>query len=200
MNYLQIAALLYVLIYYGILLGFRSYLLYKNTGINPIKNKSKHGLAGFIENVFGVCFVLISVIAFNFAFLEKNYVFYLIPIDYLELTWLNNLGIVLSFSGLAIAFIAQLQMGNSWRLGLNESEKTPLIRKGLYHYSRNPVYVGILLSNFGFFLMMPNALSFCFLAVSYLAIEVKIRLEEQYLIAQHGAEFSNYLKQVRRWI
>lgn len=60
MPHIKIALLVYVFIYYGFLLALRSWLLYKNTGINPIKNLSKKGMAGFIENVFLVCFILVS--------------------------------------------------------------------------------------------------------------------------------------------
>ena len=95
---------------------------------------------------------------------------------------------------------AQFQMGNSWRLGLNKEEKTKLVREGSFKYSRNPIYLGILISYIGFFLMMPNTLSFAFLVASYIGLEIKIRLEEQYLLKIHPAEYLNYKSSVRRWI
>ena len=196
---IQIAALVYLILYYGLLVLFRSYLLYKRTGIHPVRNMEKKGLHGFIERVFGVCFVLVSVIILNFVFIEDHYQWF-IPIPYLEQIWIGQLGMILGFAGLTIGFIAQLQMGDSWRLGLNQKEQPPLITKGLYQYSRNPVYLGILISYIGFFLMMPNALSFCFLVVSYVAMEIKIDLEEQYLETKHLQSFRSYKRQVRRWI
>ncbi|MCB0631572.1 MAG: hypothetical protein KDD15_17625 [Lewinella sp.] len=41
MDLLKIAALAFVLFYYGILMGYRSYLLYRRTGIHPIRNLNK---------------------------------------------------------------------------------------------------------------------------------------------------------------
>ena len=131
--------------------------------------------------------------------MEQNYL-WLIPIYYLEKIIIGYLGIALSAIGLAIVIIAQLQMGDSWRLGLNKSEKTVLIQRGFFRFSRNPIYLGILISNIGFFLMMPNALSFAFLVTSYIALEIKIRLEEQYLTQTHPIEYANYKSGVRRWI
>lgn len=201
MNPIKIAALVYLIFYYGMLVGYRSFLLYRRTGINPIKKITREGVTGFVENVFGVCFVLISVIVLNYVFIEKNYEFYLVPIPYLEQEILGFIGIPIALIGLLFAFIAQLQMGDSWRLGVNEKlEKTELITKGLYQYSRNPVYFGLLISYIGFFLMMPNALSFCFLVLSYFALEIKIRLEEDHLEKNHAAVFFAYKKKVRRWI
>lgn len=198
MEFIKLAAFLYLIIYYGVLLILRSYILYKNTGINPVKNMDKNGIEGFIENVMTVCFILISVIVLNFVFLESNYQ-WLIPIYYLENMFFGYLGITISFIGLIIGIIAQLQMGNSWRLGLDRNSKTELVKKGLFKYSRNPIYLGILISNIGFFMMMPNALSFAFLVVSYVGLEVKIRLEETYLQKVHPIEYLNYQSSVRRW-
>ena len=200
MDYLQIAAFCYLMIYYGVLLGLRVYLLHKKTGINPIKIMERKGLAGFIERVFMICFILVSLIVLNFVFTEPNYIRYLIPIPYLETTFIVNLGIVLGLSGLILAMIPQSQMGDSWRLGINAGQKTKLITQGLYKYSRNPVYLGLLISYFGFVAMMPNALSIVFLVLSYFALEVKIKLEENHLESVHLDVFKNYKRSVRRWI
>ncbi|HMQ88474.1 MAG TPA: methyltransferase [Flavilitoribacter sp.] len=67
-------------------------------------------------------------------------------------------------------------------------------------FSRNPVYAALMLSYLGFFLMLPNALSLCFLTLSYFSLAVKIRLEEDYLDGIHGAAFRDYRARVRRWI
>lgn len=200
MNYLQIAALGYVFFYYGFLLVFRAFLLYKKTGVNPVKVVNKEGIIGFIEQVFLVCFILVSVIAFNFAFLPENYVFYLVPIPYLEIPLIANIGIVLSFFGLIMSFIAQLQMGNSWRLGISSTEKTDLVTKGFYQYSRNPIYLGLFISYLGFFLLMPNSWSLCFFVMSYIAIEVKISHEEEHMEKLHSKAFLAYKQKVRKWI
>jgi len=199
MTVFQIAALIYLLYYSGILLGFRGYLLYTRTGVNPIQSRKKTGVEGFIENVFKVCLVLMVATVLNYVFIEGNYK-YLIPIKYLESNLIAYLGIFLGMFGLSFGFIAQLQMGDSWRLSLNENEKTDLVHQGLFAYSRNPIYLGYLISIIGFFMMMPNAISLCILSLSYVAIQVKIRLEEKYLIRINGIEYENYLARVRRWI
>lgn len=196
---IKIAAFVYLIIYYGVIVIFRSYLLYKNTGINPIKNMEREGIEGFIERIFGVCFVAIPVIVLNFVFIENNYQ-WLIPIYYLESTWTAYIGIFTASVGLMIAMIAQLQMGNSWRLGLDRQTKTDLVTAGLFKYSRNPIYLGILIAHIGFFMMMPNALSFGLTIVTYVALEVKIRCEEELMEERHGAFYKNYRSRIRRWI
>ena len=125
---------------------------------------------------------------------------YLIPIPYLVSAGIANPGIGLGFGGLSLAILAQLQMGDSWRLGINSNEKTNLITNGLFRYSRNPVYLGLMISYFGFFFFFLNVLSLCFLVLSYVALEVKIRLEENYLESVHIDTFNAYKRRVRRWI
>jgi len=198
MTIFQITALAYLIIYSGILIGLRGFLLYKRTGINPIKSRKKTGIEGYVENVLKFCFILIVVVILNFVFIENNYSL-LIPITYLETSLIAYTGMALSMIGLVFGFVSQLQMGDSWRLGLNENETTQLIDHGIYKFSRNPIYLGYLISNIGFFMLMPNAISLSILALSYVSIAIKIRLEENHLIKKNGLEYERYLKRVRRW-
>jgi hypothetical protein len=46
MTTLQLAALGYVIFYYGFLIGVRAYLLYRKTGVNAFLNKAHTGIAG----------------------------------------------------------------------------------------------------------------------------------------------------------
>ena len=195
----KIAALAYIFIYNGLLIIGRSYLLYKKTGINPFRKMGKDDAAGFNEKVliFGAC--LIPVIAIAFSFFENIYQ-YFVPIYFLENESFKIAGCVFAFGGLAVAFITQLQMGNSWRTGIDKNIKTELVTNGLFKYSRNPIYLALLISLLGFFLIAPNALSLCCLVLAYPSIEIKIRFEEEHLLKVHPEAFKKYLKKVRRWV
>ena len=197
-NY-KIAILIYIFIYNGLLIIGRSYLLYKKTGINPFKKMGKDDAAGVNEKVLIFGASLLPVIAIAFSFFENIYQ-YFVPINYLIYELPRNIGCVLAFGGLAVAFIAQLQMGNSWRTGIDKNIKTALVTTGLFRYSRNPIYLALLISLLGFFLMAPNALSLCCLVLAYPSIEIKIRFEEEHLAEEHPVAFNNYQEKVRRWV
>jgi protein-S-isoprenylcysteine O-methyltransferase Ste14 len=199
MTFLQIAALAYWLLYYGLLLVYRAYALYKKTGVNAINNMDREGLAGFVEMVFKVCFIAIPVLVLNYVFIPDNYV-YFAPIDYLTTDWLNIAGAVIGIGGILFAFVAQLQMGDAWRLGIDRESTTEVVEHGLYRYSRNPIYLGVLVATLGFFLLVPSAASFGLLVANYLGLEVKIRLEEQFLIAERGKAYLRYRQLARRWL
>ncbi len=199
MTILQLAALFYLVSYFGGIIGVRSWMLYRRTGINPLKAREKSGISGIVNRTSGFCMLLMAVVAINYVFLAANYPL-LVPIPWLLHDWIALAGVTAAFLGLGITAVAQWQMGNSWRLALDEDEKTPLVTGGLYRFSRNPVYAALILSYLGFFLMLPNAVSLCFLVLSYFSLAVKIRLEEGYLDGIHGAAFRDYRARVRRWI
>ncbi|MBT8253842.1 MAG: isoprenylcysteine carboxylmethyltransferase family protein [Bacteroidia bacterium] len=173
--------------------------MFRKTGINPFNSIAKSNLNGFNEKVLIFCSLLISVIILNYVFLPNNYL-YLIPINYFENELWQYIGMGLSAVGFFIATIAQVQMQNSWRIGVGESDNVELIKHGLFKYSRNPIYLGLMLAFIGLFFMTPNAVTLCFLLLMYSSLEIKIRIEENHLLNQIGEKYQSYQSKVRRWI
>jgi len=199
MTIYQIAVLLYLIFYYGLLLGLRSYILYKRIGKNALKYENT-GPAAYNEWVIGFCAILVSIIGLNYVFLPANYEYYLVPLTYLETDLLKNIGVILSFVGLLLGFIAQLQMKDSWRIGIHADDETELVTHGFFRYSRNPIYMFLGISYIGFFLLLPNALSLAFVLLTYTSIGMKIRFEEEFMEQKFPVAFKAYRKKVRRWI
>ena len=91
-------------------------------------------------------------------------------------------------------------MSKSWRIGIDEKHKTELITKGIFSISRNPIFLGMILTVFGLFLIIPNAITFFLALATYFIIQIQIRLEEEFLEKQHGEIYKNYKKTVKRLI
>jgi protein-S-isoprenylcysteine O-methyltransferase Ste14 len=91
-------------------------------------------------------------------------------------------------------------MKNSWRIGIDTETKTELVTSGLFSLSRNPIFFGMILSLIGLFLTTPNAFTGLFLILGYILIQIQIRLEEEFLIKQHGQHYETYKQKVRRLI
>lgn len=134
-----------------------------------------------------------------YSFFPEHYK-YIMPFWYLE----NDTVMMVSAIVVALSFlwvlIAQLQMAKSWRIGINYEEKTELVSSGLFNYSRNPVFFGILISYIGTFLIIPNAVSFSAMLITIIVINVQVRMEEEFLEKTHGQDYLDYKKNVRRWI
>jgi protein-S-isoprenylcysteine O-methyltransferase Ste14 len=90
-------------------------------------------------------------------------------------------------------------MRNSFRIGIEHGSQTDLVSGGLFRFSRNPIYVGMLGSILGLFMVTPNAFTWVLLFIAYVLIQVQVRLEEEYLLKMHGQDFLAYKQKVRRF-
>ena len=109
--------------------------------------------------------------------------------------------VVLSIVGIIITTVSQLNMGKQWRIGVDETEKTELVTQGIYAYSRNPIYTGVMLFGVGLLLLVPNIFMLVFMLLGYISIELHVRyVEEPYLQSLHGETFTAYKKRVGRYL
>jgi protein-S-isoprenylcysteine O-methyltransferase Ste14 len=76
-----------------------------------------------------------------------------------------------------------------------------LVRSGVYTISRNPMYLGLLICLFAIAVYLGYTLNLLILPVfvTYMN-EFQIKPEEDVMEQKFGVEFSEYKKQVRRWI
>jgi protein-S-isoprenylcysteine O-methyltransferase Ste14 len=110
-------------------------------------------------------------------------------------------GIALFATGLAGTFYSQLAMGASWRVGVDESERTELVTGGPFRLVRNPIYAAMLPALLGLALLTPNALALAGFALVLLALELQVRVvEEPYLLRTHGHEYRRYAERVGRFV
>ena len=188
----------FMVLYFGLVLGVRTLILYWRTGINPFQKfgrRSDHSLA---ERMIPIAVCLLLIIAGNYFFLPSN-IKYLLPFYFLDHILLKHLGLAFCVIGLLCTFIAQLQMKDSWRIGLDQDNEIELVDQGLFSYSRNPIYVALMMAYFGVFLIVPGAFSLVFVLLKGIAINRKVKDEERFLENKLGAEFLDYKNRVRRW-
>jgi protein-S-isoprenylcysteine O-methyltransferase Ste14 len=111
---------------------------------------------------------------------------------------------VVSFSlGALLQFVSQASLGKNLKFGIpgrEEARASTLRTKGIYRFSRNPMYVG-------FFLMMAGALLYTsnpFVgALSLFAMVVHhviVLREERFLAGRFGLEWKQYVSSVRRYV
>lgn len=76
-----------------------------------------------------------------------------------------------------------------------------LVAKGLYRYSRNPMYVGAMLLLLGETVFWQSLVLALYAAVVFIAFNLFIILhEEPRLKRDFGTEYELYLQKVRRWL
>ena len=165
---------LYLVLYMTVAFVLPSYRTFKQTGINPItfgKTDNAHDYIGFVMKVL---IALLFIAVFIYSFNDKAYQ-YLVPISYLMKDVFMIVGSILIHLSLLWISVAQYQMSNSWRIGIDENNKTELITKGLFSYSRNPIFLGMIISVAGIFFILPNALTFFLILSTYIVIQIQIK-------------------------
>jgi protein-S-isoprenylcysteine O-methyltransferase Ste14 len=113
--------------------------------------------------------------------------------------WLKSLSVLLWICGFTLLFIGRFGLAESFRIG-SPNESTGLKVNGLYHFSRNPMYVGVYTTILACVLYTLNPI-FLVVGVFVVAVHHKIVLaEEQYLQKVFGQEYADFCRRVRRYL
>jgi protein-S-isoprenylcysteine O-methyltransferase Ste14 len=189
------------LVLYGISLaltfGVRIALQWRRTGSTGV-----HGLppdAKPVEWLAGGLFI--SGLGLGLAALLLALLDVLDPIAPLDGTFGHVLGLVVAASGVLLTFLAQLAMGDEWRIGVDPEDRTRLVTDGPFRLVRNPIYSAMLPTVLGLVLMVPNVVAVVALAALAIGLELQVRtVEEPYLLRTHGDEYAEYAAEVGRFV
>lgn len=110
-------------------------------------------------------------------------------------------GVVLMVCGAALAIAAQMDMGASWRIGVDETERTELVTRGWFARVRNPIFSGMLLAVTGLALLVPSALALGAAVTAMVGLELQVRrVEEPHLLATHGEDYRRWAARTGRFV
>ena len=196
---LKIFLPIYFLLFFGLAMFWRSYIAWKRTGINPYKLGNGDTVHDFVGKLFRLTLIAAALIVFVFSFMDQYYE-WLSPIAWMNSSVLVLIGIALLVLALIWVLVAQLQMGDSWRICIDEESKSALVQHGLFGVSRNPIFLGMLVMLLGLLLLLPTAVTLTVTTLGIVLIHVQVRLEEAFLTEKYGEDYRKYQISVRRWI
>ena len=82
----------------------------------------------------------------------------------------------------------------------NEPTST-IVRSGPYRFSRNPIYVAMMMVQIGIGFLLDDAWIIILSPASLIAVHlIAVRPEEAYLLDKFGESYRNYLASVRRYL
>jgi protein-S-isoprenylcysteine O-methyltransferase Ste14 len=110
------------------------------------------------------------------------------------------IGLAFGFGGALLMFVAQLQMGVSWRIGIDPNARTPLVTHGWYRWSRNPIYLFIIVTFVGFAVLVPNVATWIVAIGTIIGMRAQALCEERWLVATFGDEWREYARNVGRFV
>ena len=189
----------YLVAYFFAAFFWRSFVVWKRTGVNPLVFKGSDNAHDYIGRVFKLVFGAVVAVVAVYSTSERLYQ-YLTPISWLEHRILQWAGVIILVVSLIWTVVAQAQMGESWRIGIDEERRTPLVRRGVFGLSRNPIFLGMMLTLLGLVLVIPNAVTLLVLVLGVVLIQIQVRLEEEFLSGAHGEAYAEYRRDVRRWL
>jgi protein-S-isoprenylcysteine O-methyltransferase Ste14 len=96
---------------------------------------------------------------------------------------------------------AQADMGHSWRVGVDEQERTDLVTSGSFAHVRNPIFTCLALVGLGTAMAARTPGAALGAGILVAGIQTQVRLvEEPYLRRTHGEAFDRYAGAVGRFV
>lgn len=155
-----------------------------------------------LQKFFGKSFYLIIVYyIIILAYLLTGFNFWglISSISPIDSAVFKIIGFVAGIIFLTLMTIARLNLGSSWRVGLDSDTKDKLVTTGLYKFIRNPYFTFLLCFQFSLILIVPNAITLFAFIQSYLLISLQIREEEEFLKEKYGESYILYKNSAGRF-
>ena len=196
-DYFQLASVSIVLL---VIVGKAVYS-WITTGINPVVIGRGQGWWRVIELLSSLSVVL-WIIEVALRALHSRFVIFphALPVALLHTPAAKGLGVFFVILGVTLLLLAYLSFGASWRMGIDRQTPGALVTNGIFAVSRNPIYVGSILCFIGIFLINGTWFFLIFTLLAIVGIHFEILREEDFLMQQHGAEFSKYRERTARYL
>jgi protein-S-isoprenylcysteine O-methyltransferase Ste14 len=181
---------------FGLLgIGWRAWLQQRRTGSSGFHGVS--GRVGSVEWIAGVGFVVAVAVAGAGPLLQ----FLAVVTPWRVPAWIHLAGIVVATAGIGLTVWAQLQMGDSWRIGVDTEETTELVHRGVFGLVRNPIYSAMLVFELGIAMLATNPVTVTGFVLALASLELQVRrVEEPHLLTKHGARYRDYTARVGRFV
>lgn len=110
------------------------------------------------------------------------------------------IGAAIVIASLVLLVWAQLDLGASWRIGIERGARPGLVTDGFYRYARNPIFGFMLIGVAGFSVLVPTWPSVIALVASWAAVRLQVAEEEAWLGETYPGEYRAYARRVGRFV
>ena len=112
--------------------------------------------------------------------------------------FLKYVGLIFSILGFSIAVLSVLQLNKNLTVFPTPKTDAELITFGMYHFSRHPIYTGLIVFTFGYALFKASLFKVLIALILLLLFYFKTNYEEQKLL-QKFPNYKDYKKKVNRF-
>ncbi len=113
--------------------------------------------------------------------------------------WATPIIIMLVIVSWVLVYPAEYKLGTRLKPGIPE-EKTTLETKGIYKYTRHPIYLGAYLFGLASALYAPTTINAAFLLIIIIVHEQIIKKEEKYLAKKFKGKWKEYSEKTPKYI
>jgi len=110
------------------------------------------------------------------------------------------IGAVTMLAGFLVWLAAMRAMGSAWRLGIDRDMPGTLVMRGIFGWTRNPIYSGFVLLMIGGFLMQGRLILLLLASLVIPVLHLQVRREERFLAQAYGEAYRAYCSRVGRYI
>jgi protein-S-isoprenylcysteine O-methyltransferase Ste14 len=166
--------------------------------VNKLSVERKLGIR---EDWVVVPFLSLTMLGFAFTV----YDFIIIQDLIFKLGLWNFLGIIMFFFGGYIRLMSRRQLMKAGLTMLSSSrlvtvKEQHLVTKGLYRHIRHPLYLGEIIRNLGFTIIMASAYGFTLVVLGSVFLLFRIHTEERMMLEKFGDEYRKYKSHTWRLI
>jgi protein-S-isoprenylcysteine O-methyltransferase Ste14 len=191
---MAVAALVLYLLWFALAFGLRTLMAVRRTGDSGFRGIS--GRPFTLEWWAGVLFAVALLVGVAAPVADLVGVPLLTDVDAVRYG-----GLAIAMVGIALTLAAQISMGDSWRIGVDERERTALVTDGAFAASRNPIFTAMAITAVGLAGMVPNLIAVFGVVALIGALELQVRgVEEPYLRRVHGADYEHYIRRTGRFL
>lgn len=114
----------------------------------------------------------------------------------------NLAGLLLVAGGIGMAMYHSALFRRRGANIMTFDEPTRFVTEGLYEYTRNPMYLGLVVALFGVAVLYQGGLTSFALAIFFLVVTDRwyIQYEEREMLGKFGADYAQYRKDTPRWL
>lgn len=193
---MAVTALIIYLVWALLAFGGRSWVQWRRTGDTGFRGAGlRPGTVQWWARIFFIAAMLTGAAGPSTALAGLD------PLPALDQTTIGWAGVAVAGLGVAATVAAQWSMGASWRIGVDEAERTDLVTTGAFALARNPIFTAMIVTAAGLAAMVGNAVAVAGLLLTIAAIELQVRaVEEPYLARTHGEAYRAYTASVGRFL